>query len=103
MTDDEDEDIPFPEFEGLWHLREYLRDTWMQNRKHGTFPRVGGYNAQDPKWVHDTRWVNARYNAWFAHWLREKERRTKEGDKDAVPGLLKQGGGAWSERELIGE
>lgn len=71
MTDDS-ADVNWPDFEGFWYPFEYVKSTWMDRRRHGTFPRVGGFNAQDPKWEADMRAVNARYNAWFDTLLRER-------------------------------
>lgn len=79
----------FPEYQGAWYPFEYRRDTWMQYRKHGTYPRVGAYNDQDPKWAYDIRYINARYNAWFDWYMREKKRRDKTGERDAMPRLEK--------------
>lgn len=101
FEDESEEEVVFPEYEGTWHEREYLRDTWMDKRSHGIFPREGSYHAQDPKWVRDVRWINARYNAWFEWWLREKKTREKKGERDAFPTLMKQGGGAVGWDELM--
>lgn len=99
----EDEEVIFPDYPGAWYPREYVRDTWMQNRRHGTFPREGGFNAQDKKWWFDIQWVNARYNAWFEWWLREKKQREKTGEKDLPSDLTQTFGSVWDARDVIGE
>lgn len=40
----------------------YVTRTWLDHRKFGTYPRVGGYDAQDPLLVlHDWGLLDERY------------------------------------------
>lgn len=88
-SDKAEDEIEWPEFDGFYYPPDYNRDTWMQNRKHGTYPRAGAYNDQDPKWVRDQRYINMRYNAWFDYYLLVKKEQEKSGERDAMPRLEK--------------
>ena len=101
MDKPEDEDIDWPDFDGLYYPFEYVRDTWMQNRRHGTFPRDGAFNDQDPKWYADMKAFNARYNAWFEYLLREKH--AGRSGRDVLDKLVKQNGHQPSVETLLGD
>lgn len=38
--------------------RDYVMQTWFDHRKHGTYPRAGGYDDQDPDLMSDWHVLN---------------------------------------------
>lgn len=73
MTGDEDEEAAEPPPVALWFPLEYALDTWNDHEKHGSYPAVGGYNAQSPALLEDWRRLNQRYNFWFDQLLQEQQ------------------------------
>jgi hypothetical protein len=52
---------------GFYFPEDYVLDTWLKYRQHGTLPEPGAYNDQDPQLVqHDWGVLNARYNYYAA-------------------------------------